>query len=60
MSLSYKALSELCDSLHNELTDVYTSELKAIASNKIISAKNTELETLVGSLNKRILQGYLH
>lgn len=58
--LTYIQLSELCDSLHDELTDVYTSELKAIASNKIISAKNTKLETLVGSLNKRILQGESH
>ena len=60
MTMSYQQLSELCDSLDAELTDLteYCQQLQDRVHSE--SMRSVKLNVLVGSLDKRIKQGYIH
>lgn len=67
MTLPYQELSKLCDSLHNELTEVnkelddaykYSEQLQDRVHDE--SMRSIKLNVLVGSLNKRIKRGYIN
>lgn len=57
MTMTYEQLTEMCNSLDEELDEIYQENLIIHETNELLKEENRELQLTVGTLIKTLAKG---
>jgi hypothetical protein len=57
MTMTYQQLTEMCNSLDEELDEIYQENLIIHETNELLKEENVELQLTVGTLIKTLAKG---
>tara|TARA_B110000902_G_C14124890_1_gene519666 strand:+ start:176 stop:358 length:183 start_codon:yes stop_codon:yes gene_type:complete len=57
MTMTYEQLTEMCNSLDEELDEIYQENLIIHETNELLKEENVELQLTVGTLIKTLAKG---
>jgi len=57
MTMTYQQLTEMCNSLDEELDEIYQENLIIHETNELLKKENVELQLTVGTLIKTLAKG---
>ncbi len=57
MTMTYEQLTEMCNSLDEELDEIYQENLIIHETNELLKEENVELQLTVGTLIKALAKG---
>ena len=57
MTMTYEQLTEMCNSLDEELDEIYQENLIIHETNELLKEENRELQLTVGTLIKTVAKG---